>query len=178
MFVVLLVIVKFFGIKRVPNAVLVIITVLPLIVFFVYMLVIAENLSFWARIFSQSLLDKGLGTRIGIWTLAYESIGECFFLGNYYKYYNTQMHNSLMTVFCRFGAPVTVLTCVSIYRALRELQNRSSLVALISLSAILFTGCFEASVFVGVAGLYLMVLLLPACASVEDVDPSTPARMG
>jgi len=170
LFVVCMIAVKFFRIKKVPNSVLIIISVLPLIVFFLYMFVIAENLSFWEKIFSRSLLDKGLGSRIGVWTSAYESIKECFWVGNYFKYYNTQAHNSLMTIFCRFGAPVTALTCVSIYHALRELQNRSSLVATISLSAILFTGCFEASVFVGIAGLYLMVLLLPACASIEDTD--------
>ncbi len=174
LFVVCLVAVKFFGVKRVPNAVLVIISVLPLIVFFFYMFVIAENLNFWSRIFSQSLLDKSLGSRIGIWTEAYDSIRECFLVGNYYRYYDTQMHNSLMTVFCRFGAPVLTLTCMTIYRALRELQDKSSLVALISLSAVLFTGCFEASIFVGVAGLYLMVLLLPACASIEIADTGYP----
>ena len=171
LFVVCLIAVRFFRIKRVPSAVLVIISVLPLVVFFFYMFVIAGNLEFWSRVFSRALLDKGMGSRIGIWSVAYSSIKECFLLGDYYRYYNSQMHNSLMTIFCRFGAPVTVLTCVSIYRALQELQNNSSMIAVISLSAILFTGCFEASVFVGVAGLYLMILLLPACASVENVAP-------
>jgi len=174
LFVVCLIIVRLFRIKRVPNLILAIIAVLPLLVFFFYMSVIADNLDFWERIFSKSLLDKGLGSRIGVWSSAYSSVKECFWLGNYYKYYNTQAHNSLMTIFCRFGAPVTALTCLSIYRALRDLQNRSSLIATIGLSAILFTGCFEASFFVGVAGLYLMVLLLPACSSVESAEPELP----
>ena len=79
------------------------------------------------------------------------------------------MHNSLLTIFCRFGAPATVLSCVSIYQALKNLQEKASFYAALSLSAIFFTGCFEASVFVGIAGMYLMLLLIPACASVEDV---------
>ncbi len=172
LFVLCVAIVKIFGIKKVPKWVLVVVTLLPLIVFFFYMLVISENLRYWTKVFSSSLLDKGLGTRIGVWSEAYSSIRECFFLGNYHRYYDTQMHNSLMTIFCRFGAPVTALTCVTIYRALRELQNRSSLLAVICLGVVLFTGCFEASVFVGVTGLYLMILIIPACASTEGSDLS------
>lgn len=172
LFLICIIVVKVFKIKKVPKIILMIIAVLPAIVFVVYMFVIIENIDFWSKLFSVSLLEKGLGARIGIWEIIINDFKDCFWIGNYYKYYNSQMHNSLMTIFCRFGAPVTALSCVSIYRSLRATQDNSSLIATVSLGAILITGCFEASVFVGVAGLYLMILIIPACASVEEKSNS------
>lgn len=155
-----------------------VLTTLPLIVFAFYMYVIVANMDFWEMLFKLNSIDKGLGTRRGIWQIVIDSFGHCFLFGDYYTYYNSQMHNSLLTIFCRFGAPVTFLSCVSIYAALSRLQDNSSFYAALSLAAILFTGCFEASVFVGIAGMYLMLLLIPACASVENVGaPSIPENI-
>ncbi len=170
LFVVGLIVTKTFNIKKVPNWILGIITTLPLIVFVFYMFVIIENIDFWENIFSLESINKGLGTRRSVWQNVIDDFWHCFFFGDYYKYYDSQMHNSLLTVFCRFGAPVTLLACISIYRALKNLQENSSFYAALSLSAIFFTGCFEASVFVGIAGMYLMLLLIPACASIENIE--------
>ncbi len=159
--------IKVFNVKRVPNWILLVLTVLPLIVFVFYMFVIINNLDFWEDVFALEGINKGLTTRVGVWQNVIDNFGECFLVGNYYKYYDTQMHNSLLTIFCRFGAPATILACVLMYQALKKLQENSSLYAAISLAAIYFTGCFEASVFVGIAGMYLMLLLIPACASAE-----------
>ncbi len=142
---------------------------LPLLVFVFYMYVIVANMDFWEALFKLDSIDKGLGTRQGIWQIVIDDFGHCFFFGDYYQYYDSQMHNSLLTIFCRFGGPVTLLSCASIYIALCRLQEKASFYAALSLSAIFFTGCFEASVFVGIAGMYLMLLLIPACASVENV---------
>ncbi len=163
---------KFFKIKKVPDWVLAVLAVLPLIVFFVYMFVIIENIDFWENLLKINSIDKGLGTRRSIWQKVVDDAGRCFLFGQYPDYYNSQMHNSLLTLFCRFGAPTTALACVSIYKALKNLQENSSFYAALSLGAIFFTGCFEASVFVGIAGMYLMLLLIPACASVENVEHS------
>ncbi len=172
LFIIGIIATKLFRIKRVPNFILLILAVLPLIVFFFYMFVIVENLDFWANLFSISGIEKGLGTRVRVWQNVIDDFGHCFLVGDYYKYYNSQMHNSLLTIFCRFGAACTVLSCVSIYNSLKKLQDSSSFFAALSLSAIFFTGCFETSIFIGIAGLYLMVLLIPACASVENIDNS------
>ena len=169
-FVVGILLTKIFKIKKAPNWLLLIIAVLPIVVFLFYMFVIIRNTSFWEGLLSLDSIDKGIGTREAIWQEVLDNFGNCFFFGDYYKYYNSQMHNSLLTIFCRFGAPVTILSCVAIYRSLKELQESSSFFATLSLGAIFFTGCFEASVFVGIAGMYLMLLLIPACASVEGVD--------
>ncbi len=167
-FIVGLVVTRGFRIKKVPKWILAVLTVLPLLVFAFYMFVVIENKQVWEDVFSITAIDKGIGTRQRIWQKVIDDFGQCFLLGDYYEYYNSQMHNSLLTIFCRFGAPVTALSCVSIYRALRNLQEKSSFYAALSLAAIFFTGCFEASVFVGIAGMYLMLLLIPACASAEQ----------
>ena len=166
-FVICVMIVKVMNIKKVPNYVIAIIAILPLIVFFFYMFVIVKNIDFWETLFSIDDTDKGLGTRRSIWQGVLDNLWDCFWFGNYNKYYDSQMHNSLMTVFCRFGAFATGAVCVLLYKALKSLQENSSFYAVISLSAIFFTGCFEASLFIGIAGLYLMLLIIPACASVD-----------
>ena len=176
-FIVGLLAIKLFKIKKVPRWMLLILAILPLIVFAFYMYVVVANMNFWEELFKLNSIEKGIGTRQGIWQIVIDNFSRCFFFGDYYQYYDSQMHNSLLTVFCRFGAPVTLLSCISIYAALCRLQEKASFYAALSLSAIFFTGCFEASVFVGIAGLYLMLLLIPACASVENVGiANTPAN--
>ena len=162
-----LIVSKIFHIKRVPNWCWAVMATLPLIVFAFYMFVIVENMDFWEKFFSLDAIDKGLGTRVSVWQNVIDNFAECFFFGDYYRFFNSQPHNSLLTIFLRFGAPATVFSCITIYQSLKRLQAKSSFYAAFSLSAILFTGCFEASVFVGIAGMYLMLLLIPACASVE-----------
>ena len=158
---------KAFKIKKVPNWVLVCIVWLPIIVFVFYMFVIVENMSFWENIFSIDNIDKGLGTRKNIWQAVLDDFWHCFLFGDYKKYYNGQMHNSLLTVFCRFGAPATIAVCVLLYKALKKIQDNTDFYSVLSLAAVLFTGCFEASVFIGVAGLYIMLLLIPAGSAAE-----------
>ena len=177
-FIVGLLAIRFFRIKKVPHWVLLVLVTLPLIVFVFYMFVIVANLEFWESLLQLEGVEKGLGTRRGIWQIVLDDFGHCFLLGDYYRYYNSQMHNSLLTIFCRFGAPVTVLSCVSMYSTLVALQDNASLYAVLSLSAIFFTGCFEASVFVGIAGMYLLLLLIPACASVESLGTSFDSSNG
>ena len=162
------IITKFFKIKKVPNWCLAVFSCLPLIVFFFYMFVMVKNMDFWENLLSLENVDKGIDSRQGIWQRVLDNFWNCFLFGDYHRYYDSQLHNSLITIYCRFGAPATVAVCILIYRALKNLQERSSFSAALSLGAILFTGCFEASVFVGIAGLYLMLLIIPACASVEQ----------
>jgi len=167
LFVLCLVLIKVFKVQKVPNWVLAVVACLPLIVFFFYTLVIVKNMAFWEDLLTWISFDKSVDSREAIWLRVLRNFGNCFLVGNYQRYYNSQMHNSLITIFCRFGAPVTALVCVLLYRVLKNLQENSSLYAALSLGTILFTGCFEASVFVGIAGMYLMLLLIPACASAE-----------
>lgn len=158
---------KIFKIKKVPKWVLAVIAVLPIIVFFFYMYVVVENMSFWEGIFGGGSIDKGIDTRRSIWNQVLNSLGDCFLLGNYPEYFDKQMHNSLMTIYCRHGAIVTGLLSVLIYNTLVKLQEKATFSGVLSLAAVLFTGCFEASVFIGVAGLYLMLMIIPAIAGAE-----------
>ena len=158
---------KIFKIKKIPNWLIGVIACLPLIVFFFYMFVIVKNFDFWEKLFSFATLDKGVDSRVSVWQTVLDNFGDCFWIGNYPKYYDSQKHNSLITIFCRFGMPATLVVCALIYRALKAFQERTSFYALLSISMVLFTGCFESSIFIGIAGLYLMVLIIPACASAE-----------
>ena len=161
--------VKLFKIKKLPNWVLAVLTCLPLIVLFFYMYVIVENIDFWENVLSLNIADKSLDSRQSVWGSALKNFWDCFLIGDYPYYFDSQPHNSLLTVYCRFGVFATIAVCVLIYRTLKKLQENSSIFAVLSLSAVLFTGCFEASVFVGIAGLYLMLLIIPACSSVEQI---------
>ncbi len=163
------IITRLFKIKKLPNWVLLVITCLPIIVLFFYMYVIVKNIDFWESLFSLNIADKGLSSRQGVWQSALNNFWDCFLIGDYPYYYDGQPHNSLLTIFCRFGVFSTAAVCVLIYRTLKKLQDNSSIFAVLSLSTVLFTGCFEASVFVGIAGLYIMLLLIPACSSVEKI---------
>ena len=141
------------------------------------MYVIVENMDFWQEIFSGGSIDKNINTRQSIWNIVKNNLADCFFIGNYPEYYDGQMHNSLMTVYCRHGAITTTLLSLLIYKALDKLQEKSTFSGALSLSAILFTGCFEGSVFIGIAGLYLMLLIVPAIAGAESKKSNQKERI-
>ncbi len=167
-FMLCMILARIFKVKRVPNFVLAVFACLPIIVWFFYMFVIVKNMAFWENLFSDYGFNKSIDAREGIWSGLLENFWDCFWIGDYYKYYDSQQHNSLMTIYARFGAPATVLVCILLYRTLKKLQDNASFYATVSLSALLFTGCFEASIFVGIAGMYLMLLLIPVCAAVQE----------
>ena len=133
--------------------------VLPVIVFFFYMYVMVPNMDQW-----QSMIvtgDKGINSRVGIWQRIVNDLRNCFWIGDYAKYYNSQMHNSLMTLYCRYGVCYLAGAVAVIYQTLKKSQENLSIYATLGLCGLLFTGCFEGSLFVGVAGLYLMLLVVP-----------------
>ena len=160
---------KLLKIRKVPKWVMLIIAMLPIIVFFFYMYVMVDNMEFWEGIFGGGSIDKSLGTRKSVWTIVQRELQDDFLIGNYPNRYADQMHNSLMTIYCRYGAIVTALAVTVTYRALIRLQETASFSGALSLAAILFTGCFEGSLFIGIAGLYLMLLVIPAIAGVESI---------
>ena len=169
-FISILIFIKLFKIKRIPNWILFILSCLPVIIFFFYMFVIIDNKDFWNELFSISSINKNIDAREVIWQRVLNDFWHCFLIGDYKKYYDHQLHNSLMTIYCRFGAFATAIVCSITYKTLKKLQEEYSFTAALSLSSILFTGCFETSIFIGVAGLYLMLLLVPACSIAENTN--------
>ncbi len=170
-FVAGILLIKVLRIKKLPNWLLLILSYLPIIVFFFYMFVVMENKAFWEEFFQ---MDKNIDTRANIWRTVLDDFQNCLFLGNYYRFYDSQMHNSLMTIFVRFGAPTTILAANIIYRSLKNLQNTYSPLAALSLASIMITGCFEASIFVGVAGLFLTPLIVASCYAVNESEEKSP----
>lgn len=157
------------NVKGLPKWIVMLLTALPAIVFFVYMSVIIPNLDFFNDLFALIIgKGKSLGSRASIWRIVYNDLGSCFLLGNYNGYYTGQMHNSLMTLYCLFGAPVTFLISSVFYKSILN-KNIYSQIALLG---IWLTGCFEASIFVGVAGIYLMLQILPAVGNSIQNKPA------
>jgi hypothetical protein len=69
-----------------------------------------------------------------------------------------------------FGLPFTVCSLYLMHKSFRLQQAFISPFAALAFCTILLSGCFEASIFVGVGGLYLVVLIIPACAT-GNVQP-------
>lgn len=150
------------NVKSLPKWIILLLTALPAIIFFVYMFIILPNIDFFNNLFSFLIRrGKSLGSRATVWKIVYDDLGPCFLFGKYNKYYNGQMHNSLMTLYCMFGAPVTFLISSVFYKSI----SHQKIYTQIALLGIWLTGCFEASIFVGIAGIYLMLQILPAISS-------------
>lgn len=161
LFVIVRIILQFFKIKKFPKWVLGLFVLLPIIVFFVYMFVFLPNIKLFESLFSFLDSDKSLTSRDKIWQSVINNLKNCFLLGDYSKFHEGQLHNSLMTLFVMFGFPFTLLSCIFIYRCCKQLQSHLSIEAAFTMCAILFTGCFEASVFVGIGGIYIALLIIP-----------------
>lgn len=145
--------------ERLPNWALLIFTLLPVIVFFAYMYIISPNMDFFNDVFSFLVSQgKSLSSRAGVWQTVINYLGPCFFFGKYNLFYNHQMHNSLMTIYCMFGAPVTCLISAVFYNVIKK-KNIYTQIALLGIWS---TGCFETSIFTGAAGVYLMLQIIPA----------------
>lgn len=146
-------------IKRIPQIILLLVSMVPIVVFFFYMYVIIPNKYQWSLVFDT--MEKGIDTREIIWKEILDNMSNCFWIGDYKKYYDGQMHNSMMTLYCRYGVVYLVFAVAIIYQTLKKVQKKLSIYATLSLCGLLFTGCFEGALFVGVAGLYLMFLIVP-----------------
>ena len=146
-----------------PKWVIVVFVFLPAVIFFLYMYTYMPYQEFWEEALSFLTLGEGktLGSRGRVWTYVQNDLSRCFLLGDYAMYHDEQMHNSLMTLYCMFGGATTLLICLLMVRNLIKIRATHSTAAVSALCTILFTGCFEASIFVGIAGAYLFILLTP-----------------
>lgn len=145
--------------NKIPTILIIALIALPAIIFFAYMYIVIPNISFFEETFSFLLgHGKSLRSRADIWQNVINNLRPCLLFGKYNTFNTAQMHNSLMTLYCMFGAPITILISTVFYNSVKR-KNIYSQIALIGIWS---TGCFEASVFVGVAGIYLMLQILPA----------------
>lgn len=164
-YLVAVVLVKLFNIKKLNRLILLFIVLLPAIVFVFYMFFVMVRLDYFTQLFESFISEgKGLDSRQKIWRMVIDDFWKCFLVGDYASY-SGNMHNSFVSLYAMFGMPCTILMTHIMYKCLLKLQRLGNLTAVLSLGAILLTGCFEASIFVGVAGLYLTILLIPVCAN-------------
>ncbi len=148
--------------KKMPKWIIFAFAWLPLAALVTYMYLILPNMDRFTEIFS--FLDegqKGLDSRENIWEAALNKIENWALIGDYETYYDANFHNSILTMATNYGIGFSVLLFTFVYKSLCKLQSSKGLLSTFALCIILFTGCFEASVFVGIAGLYMMILLIP-----------------
>lgn len=161
---------SFLKITKVPKWICLIFVLLPAFFFFFYLYVI---IPYETRIVNLKLLSylphsggKTITTRSKIWKSMLSDIPSCFILGNYGQYNMKNLHNSIMTIYSSYGFFVTFLFFKQIYKSLNSLNYLGQCCVI----AILFTGCFEASIFMGISGAYLLLILICAVSSVYQLE--------
>ena len=148
-----------FPLKKLPRWCLFLITMAPILVYVGYMYIFIpyyDRLSGWFSFLVSE--GKPLTSRSRIWSdLETHQMKQILF-GNYTVYHTEQLHNSMLTLYCRFGVFYVAIVCRKLYRVLKRMPNIGMQLAL---GTVWLTGCFETSFFVGSAGMYMMLLLLP-----------------
>ena len=155
-------VVSFFKIRKLPRWVHAVVTFSPLIVFAVYMIILSIVPDALDTVIGDDP-SKIMSSRAGIWTDVLESFTSCFIAGDYGEFNDRQMHNSFATIFCQYGLPLLIAAACFMSEISYRLQNKISIYASLSLCTLFVSGCFETSLFGGVAGLYLMFFIFPAC---------------
>lgn len=151
--------VKVFGIRKLPEWCMFLITMAPVLVYVGYMYIFIPNYERFSEWFSFLISEgKPLTSRSSIWSELEMGHWKHVLFGNYGVYHTEQLHNAIVTLFCRFGLFYVIIVCKKVYRVLKKMQNVGMQLAL---STVWLTGCFETSVFAGAAGMYMMLLLLP-----------------
>lgn len=153
------IVLRFLSLKKLPKWFVFLITVAPILVYVGYMYIIMPNYDRFAQWFSF-LISRGkeLSARRTIWSNFEMDQATNILFGNYTVYHTEQLHNSILTLYCRFGVFFVAIVCRKLYKTLKKMPNAAMQLAL---STIWLTGCFETSIFVGIAGMYMLVLLLP-----------------
>ena len=151
--------------KKTPKVVLFVAVVAPIIIFFVYMYAILPIAS---QVEGVLGMDKGVDTREMIWQSVLDKANEFMPLGRYDLYHGENLHNSLLTLLGTYGLPLMLSACWLMYRSAVMIQENISSLAAMAFCSIMLSGCFEASIFVGIGGFYLAVLVITACFSNSD----------
>ncbi len=151
---------RIMAVQKLPKWAILLITLMPALAYILYMYVVVPNLEYFESVLSFMMTkNKTLSTRVRLWNILQEDLAQSALLGQYETYYSEQMHNSLGTLWGRFGAGFVTLVCVKFFGAIEKLgETRRQL----GLCAVWLVGCFEFGFFGGVAGMYMMLLVLPA----------------
>ena len=164
-----LVLYQFIKNRKMPKWLLFVAVVAPIIAFVVYMYVILPIADNIIGLFG---MDKGINTRERIWSSVINEVKEHLLFGRYDLYHGGNLHNSFLTLLGMYGLPLVVSSCWLMYRSAVMQQEYISPLAAMTFCSLMISGCFEASVFVGIGGFYLAILVMPACFSTDDTKPA------
>lgn len=150
---------KLTHVKKLPSWIIYLVTFAPIIVFFFYMYVVIPHLDLFTKWFFFMISDgKSLTSRLWIWGILKDDLIGCFVLGKYDVYFSEQMHNSLGTLYGRFGIFFVCIICNKFVKMLKRMDDVN---AQLAMCAVWIIGCFEMAFFAGAGGLYLLILVLP-----------------
>ena len=131
----------------------------PIVFAFIYLILYSFDL---LSIFSFAEMGegKGLNSRVRIWTAAFETIKENFFIGNYIVLWDDQLHNTHLDVLAAYGFITFIFFIITFVMAantvLKNVKTPFSKNAMYAFYAIIIMGTFEASLVSGGVGLYIL----------------------
>lgn len=145
--------------KCYPAWVLWMITVAPALVYLFYIYILLPHIDVFSKALAFIVSEgKTLTSRSIIWSDAQSNFWQCFLIGKYHKYYSEQLHNALLTLYARFGMLFVIIVCNKFYKAIK---NADTGLIQLAMATVWMMGCFETGIFVGIGGMYLLVLLIP-----------------
>ncbi len=148
---------------RIHKTTIMVILLVPLFFAVIYLQVIHNEfiMSFFDFLLAEG---KELTSRVSIWTNAFDLIKEYPLLGNYDIVTESSgighMHNANIDIMASFGIPVFICLTLFLYFVLSEIvdgiNNRAQRISLYGFYALMFFSIFEAALFVGSQGMYVL----------------------
>ena len=118
---------------------------------------------------------KSIESREAVWLNAFSQLKSNLFLGTYHEV-TQQMHNTHIDILVSYGVIVFVLTMVFIARILLKISKQSNskfnTISLIAFLSVIILGTFEAALFSGGTGLYILSISLLLLAKLKKESES------
>lgn len=143
------------------------ITILPIVVVFIYSTLLSSDL--FLRMFEfVSSEGKGLDSRLGVWSPAIEALKKNFLFGDYYGISDgtgmSQMHNTHLDVICSYGVIPFIMFLRLLYNCIFQMTQKpycyENYCALCGFLSVVVLGIFEAAVVAGSMGLNILTVVL------------------
>lgn len=147
---------KVFGIKKYNKKFNFFMIILPLVFAIIYMEIIDMSIMELFE-FAESK-GKGLDSRVPIWQKVFKTIKENPFLGNYKTGGN--LHNMHLAIMSTYGSFVAVGVIVFLNYIINDIgvkmEEKYQYMGLFAFYAVIVSGCFEATLFTGSQGMYVL----------------------
>ena len=156
--------------------------IFPLVFVAIYFLFINPLSEFFSFLVSEG---KGFDSRYDIWEDALRWFAQHPLIGSYYEASEGtgefQLHNTLLDTLCSYGAVVTVMMLVYVYRILRriigDVKNTRQVLCLIGFFVAWMYGTGEAALLSGGLGIYIIECSFLLLARYDDESLFSKTRV-